>query len=49
MHILSAVKYKHHRKGQMGYCSKGTENCQCGNQNNHVCSVNLIVAPCNEG
>ena len=26
LHILSAGKYKHHMKGQMGYCSKGMEN-----------------------
>ena len=32
LHILSAVKYKHHRKGQMRNCWKGMENWQCRNR-----------------
>ena len=26
LYFLSAAKNKHHRKGYMGYCSKGMEN-----------------------
>ena len=37
LHILPAVIYKHHRKGQMGYCLKGMKSLQCENQSHHIC------------